>query len=298
MNPLSFFKYPAYLYNPRQVLSRVRRHFSKPSENDTVRLPWGHELVINSNDFIGRAIWTQGIHEINVCEAIARLVREGDTTVDAGANVGFITSLLAKAVGKSGDVLAFEPHPNLYSTLRENIDRFSRGCSGRVTAQQIALSDCEGEATLVFNSELFSRNSGTAGLRDTSFASGNVSVKVRTKRLDDFIKARVVALLKIDVEGAELQVLQGTERALGEHRIKAVVYEDFNFATSGIAEYLMNFGFSVFHLAGSVLRPRVSAVVPGFRQIPRGRDENFLAVLDAQIALQAYRPLGWRVFSL
>lgn len=298
MNPLSLFKYPAYIYNPKQVLIRLRRQFKRPTDSDIVRLPWGHRIAVNSNDFIGRAIASHGIHEIDVCEAIARLVREGDTVVDVGANVGFITSLLAKAVGKTGHVLAFEPHPELYSRLRANIDRFDDGRSGRVTAEPVALSDSEGEDFLVFDSESFARNSGTAGLRDTGFARGKESVMVRTGKLDTFIIGKTVTLLKLDVEGAELRVLHGAERALAERRIMAIVYEDFSTATSGIASYLGGFGFSVFYLDGNVFRPSIREVGEGFRQMPRGRDENFLAVLNAEELMAAYHRPGWRVFGL
>jgi FkbM family methyltransferase len=297
MNLLSLFRYPAYVYNPRQVLARLRREFGKSSDNEIIRLPWGHRIMVNSNDFIGQAIASHGIHEIDVCEAIARLVREGDTVVDVGANVGFMTSLLARAVGKTGRVLAFEPHPKLYSRLRANINRFDDGRSGRVTAEPVALSDRGGEDWLVFDSGLFERNSGTAGLRDTGFAHGKESVMVWTDKLDTFISGKTVALLKLDVEGAELRVLSGAALALAERRIMAIVYEDFNSATSGIVSYLTGFGFSVYHLDGNLIRPFLCEVDEGFRQIPRGRDENFLAVLDPQVLLQAYRRLGWRVFN-
>lgn len=45
MNLLSLFRYPAYLYNPRQVLVRLRRQGKKEDEFDRVMLPWGHPLT-------------------------------------------------------------------------------------------------------------------------------------------------------------------------------------------------------------------------------------------------------------
>lgn len=299
MNVLSLLRHPAYLYNPKQVLIRLRRQFKVAGDKNMVRLPWGHPFLINPNEFIGHCIWTQGIFELPVCEAIARLVGAGDTVVDVGANVGFMTSLLSKAVGKTGHVLAFEPHPELYYRLRANVDRFADARSGHVTPESVALADCEGENWLVFDSGLFARNSGEAGLKGTSFTRGEEQVQVRTCRLDQYIDDRVVTLLKLDVEGAELRVLLGAERALAERRIKAIVYEDFDTATSGIASYLKGYGFAVFYLdGGTIVRPRIREVNEGFRQRPRRRDENFLAVLDAAALRQAYRRLGWRVFSL
>jgi FkbM family methyltransferase len=298
MNLLSPFRYPAYLYNPKQLLTRLGRQFGRAKGSSVVRLPWGHPLEVSTTEFIGRAIWTQGIHELNVCEAIARLVHEGDTVVDVGANVGFVTSLMAKTVGATGRVVAFEPHPGLYRRLCENIARFTADDSGRVTSKAVALCDCEGDDWLVFDSEKFSRNSGTAGLQAASFAVGSERLRVQAGKLDSFINDEVVALLKIDVEGAELRVLRGAEKALAERRIRTVVYEDFSYETSGIASYLRKYGFSVFYLDGSLVRPCLRYVDEGFQRVPRRRDENFVAVLDAPALMKAYRRLGWRVFRL
>jgi FkbM family methyltransferase len=298
MNLFSVFRYPVYLYHPRQVFTRLRRQFQKPREDEVVRLAWGHPLLVRPDEFIGHALWTQGIFELDVCEAIARLVREGDTVVDVGANVGFMTSLLARAAGNAGNVLAFEPHPGLYRRLQANINLFSNSTCSRVIAEPVALTDHEGEDWLVFDSRYLARNSGTAGLSGVSFARGADRLKVRTSRLDQFVGDKVVALLKLDVEGAELQVLLGANRALTERRIKAVVYEDFHAATSGIANHLKGFGFSVFHLDGNLIGPRILEVHENFHQVQRGRDENFLAVLDSSALARAYRRRGWRVFSL
>ena len=298
MNISSLFKYPAYLYNPKQIFIRLARQFSVPGDSEMVCLPWGHRLLVNPREFIGHAIWQQGIHEINVCEAIARLVRPGDTVMDIGANIGFMTSLLAKAVGPTGEVLAFEPHPELNERLRANISVFSDAACGRVTAEAVALSDADGENWLMFDAATFSKNSGTAGLREASFAPGKESVKVQTRRLDSVVHDRIIGLVKIDVEGAELCVLRGAERTLAERRIKAILYEDFKPAESGIAEFLRGCGFSVFYLDGNLVRPQVHLVEKNFTPWRRGLDENFLAVLDSRDLFRDYRQAGWRVFRL
>lgn len=298
MNPLSCFRFPAYVYRPKQMLIRLRRQFQTPGESEEVVLPWGHAFSVNPGEFIGRAIWTQGIFELNVCEVIARLVGEGDTVVDVGANIGFMTSLMARAVGKTGHVLAFEAHPEIYSRLSANIARFSLGRSGQVAANQVALSDGEGEDWMVVDPQVFTRNAGTARLREADSKCGQAGFKVRLATLDSFIAGKQVVLLKIDVEGAELRVLRGAERALTEQRVKAIVYEDFHPESSGIIGYLKGFGFSVFYLDGSVIRPTLHEV-DGERGISiRGADENFLAVRDAANTVKAYRRAGWRVFSL
>jgi len=298
MNPLNWFKFPAYLYRPQQVLIRLLRQFQMPSENEVVILPWGDAFSVNPREFIGRAIWAQGIFELNVCEVIARLAGKGETVVDVGANIGFMTSLMARAVGKTGHVLSFEAHPETYSRLISNIARLSTVSSGQVTAEQVALSDREGEGWMGVDPELFARNAGTARLREAGLASAQGGFKVRTAALDSFIAGKQVALLKLDVEGAELRVLHGAARALTEQRVKAIVYEDFQPESSGIIRYLKGFGFSVFYLDGNVIRPTIHEVSGEGSIRLRGADENFLAVRDAKSLVEVYRGAGWRVFRI
>lgn len=298
MNPFSLLKYPAYIYNPRQILTRLKREFAETDDDDLVQLPWGHWLSISSKEFIGNAIWKQGIHEINVCEAIARLVRRGDNVIDVGANVGFTTSLFSKAVGNTGHVLALEPHPDLYRKLQLNISRFDDGRSGQITARRLAISNYRGEGEFLWDPDVFARNSGTAGLRDHGFAQGQKSFAVPTDKLDNLIGDETIGLLKVDVEGAELHVLKGAETALSRGRIRAVVYEDFSAGSSGIASYLNQFGFSVFYLRESIFRPLIQTFREPFAGSSGGRDENFLAVLDVSAVQAAYNQSGWRVFDL
>ena len=138
--------------------------------------------------------------------------------------------------------------------------------------------------------EAFVRNAGTARLREAGSTWGQAGFKARLATLDSFIAGKQVAMLKIDVEGAE--------RALTEQRVKAIVYEHFHPASSGIISYLKGFGFSVFYLDGNVIRPTLHEV-GGERGISlRGSDENFLAVRDAEYTVEVYRRAGWRVFSL
>lgn len=252
----------------------------------------------HSSDFIGRAIAAQGIHELDVCEAIARTVREGDTAIDIGANIGFMTSLLSAKAGRLGRIVAFEPHPELFRRLVNNIDLFKTRARGVITAERLAVSDRDGSDTLVCDNSVFQRNSGTSGLRQHSFAEGKDMVAVKTTRIDTYFPKERIRLLKIDVEGAELIVLKGAKDALSSHRIDFVVYEDFAAAKSGISEFLNKHGYTVFQLDRNIFRPWIREVDDTFKQVQRGRDENFIATWNPRELERIYRDRGWKVFRV
>src|SRR5579862_7266786 len=95
---------PEYLWRPSQI---VRRLAFKPS-NDVIPLPlpWGCEISARSAEVIGRSIATQGVYDLPVTEAIMRLAEPGGASLDVGANIGYMSLVLARSVGPRGRVLA------------------------------------------------------------------------------------------------------------------------------------------------------------------------------------------------
>ena len=83
---------------------------AKPLEGHRMRLHWGLDK---------RFVF--GTKEPHVVEAIQRVVRPRQLAVDVGAHVGYFTLLVAKQVGPSGKVVAFEPNPNIFEILKENV---------------------------------------------------------------------------------------------------------------------------------------------------------------------------------
>lgn len=144
------------------------------------------------------------------------LLTDGDAFIDVGANIGDWTLSAAKLVGPAGRVLAFEPVPRMAEALRKSAwaNRFDQ-----VRVFEAALSNRAGEAEFSVERE----NSGGSRLGrmqdDPGRTFSRCSVKVST--LDDVVRAealKAVALIKIDVEGFEAEVLQGGTRTLTELR--------------------------------------------------------------------------------
>jgi len=144
------------------------------------------------------------------------LLADGDTFLDVGANIGMWTLPAAKLVGPAGHVLAFEPAPRMAGALRKSAwaNRFRQ-----IRVFEVALSNRAGEADFSVEME----NSGGSRLGhmpdDPRRTFSGHRVKVTT--LDDVVGAeglKAVALIKIDVEGFEAEVLQGATRTLTELR--------------------------------------------------------------------------------
>ncbi len=150
-----------------------------------------------------------GTAEPHLQRAIRQFVAAGDTVYDIGANIGYAALSLAKQVGPRGHVFAFEPLPANVSLLRQNI---AGNRLANVQILEVAASDKGDEAVI-----RVAENPATASLiwhRTNPSAS---QITVRTVVIDDLLAAGQVAapkFVKIDVEGAEGQVLLGMRHTL------------------------------------------------------------------------------------
>ncbi|MGE0767238.1 MAG: FkbM family methyltransferase [Hyphomicrobiaceae bacterium] len=154
--------------------------------------------------------YAAGIDERPVQEALARHLRPGDVFYDIGANIGFLTVIGARLVAAEGHVVAFEPVP-------ENADAVRRNCElnsfGHVRVLQTAVSNSVGTAALQV-----AHHAGGAALADVALpVDRKGTITVPTTTVDTLIAQQQVpppSLVKIDVEGAELNVLLGMRDTL------------------------------------------------------------------------------------
>jgi len=158
----------------------------------------------------------------------------GDRYVDAGANIGQLALAASMRVGPEGEVIAIEPHPYIHRYLRGNL---ALNHCVNVQTMQIALGDTVGEVSLT------SRRSD-----DQNYVTDGGRVLVPMRPLDDVVVPAPTRLLKLDVEGYELQVLRGAARVLEDTEI---VYCElsvgncrrFGYEPSAVEQLLANAGF-------------------------------------------------------
>lgn len=137
--------------------------------------------------------------------------KEGDTVLDAGAYVGMFTVRASELVGKSGRVIAIEPEPRNFAYLERNTEGL-----GNVTLIKAIASSWEGKGRLYL--------SGASPCHTTAYKHRN-SIEIRQITLDSLnTKADFV---KIDAEGAELDILGGAEKLLSMGtRLAIACYHD------------------------------------------------------------------------
>jgi FkbM family methyltransferase len=243
-------------------------------------------------DEICRTIDLLGVYDLVVTEAIWRLVRPGDTTLDVGANVGYMTLAMSARLARGGRVFSFEPHPELFGELARNAatarERFA-GVAVRVLRE--ALSDSSGTVGLLIP-DGFEDNRGLASLGDAG-----EGITVIARRLDEYSDeiGPDVALMKIDVEGHEYAALRGASSMLTRGTIRHVVMEDHRAYPNEVSELLESHGYDIFSLERAPLGPRL-----GNPRRPRRSGweaPSLLATLRTTEAVEAFRVPGWRALG-
>ncbi|MEM2511338.1 MAG: FkbM family methyltransferase [Candidatus Methanomethylicia archaeon] len=169
-------------------------------------------------------------------------LQDDDVVVDIGAHVGLFTLKVAKSVKL---VLAVEPHPFNYRLLTMNI---ALSKLENVIPVKLALSSYSGKA------KLYLRSTATHTLKEKDQIFGlesgeTLEVEVETlDRLIDELRLNKVTFVKIDVEGAELDVLKGSQRVLTENDRLFLAIAAYHYPGEAleVAEYLQTKGFKVF----------------------------------------------------
>lgn len=145
------------------------------------------------------------------------LLEPGDRAVDVGAHIGLLTLAMARAVGPSGHILAVEPNPRLASLLRRTLQL--NDLADRVDVQMCAAGATEGTATLRIGAVL---GEGTV----IGSPSGEThAIDVPVQPLDRLVQGRHPVVVKLDVEGAEPDVLAGFQETLRAADRLAVIVE-------------------------------------------------------------------------
>jgi FkbM family methyltransferase len=175
---------------------------------------WVPGASLSLNSFQHKNYWWHGKNrERDEMEAITRLVRPGQTIVEVGGHIGYLTVLFRNLVGEAGTVHVFEPGKNNLKYLKRNVANYSN-----VFVYDFAVSNTDGYSdffeedlsgqnnSLLENLKILKENSDRASIVPTV-----KKVNVRVVTLDRFLtdEGIVPDLVKIDVEGAEYLVLLG-----------------------------------------------------------------------------------------
>jgi FkbM family methyltransferase len=203
-------------------------------------------------------IRSQGIWEADVMKVLARFLEPGSLFVDVGANVGY-HSLFAAKLG--AHVVAVEPTPWTLELLRANVWRHG----ANVEVVEAAASDVAGTVRIAIDP---AHRSGAQ--------IGDQGVGVRAARLDELVPEGAVDVLKVDVEGAEPQVLRGASAILERGPMAAVIVEFRNGPHAGgeapadVLVFYESLGFELclLHPNGELEPSTRAAVLERARNLP------------------------------
>jgi FkbM family methyltransferase len=194
-------------FNPGDI--RIRHHYT------------GRRLLIHS--YRHKGYWFHGRRrERETMEFFRQVLRQGDTVVEVGGHIGYLTMLFADLVGKTGRVVVCEPGRNNLPYIRANVASLPN-----VELVELAVADADGTASF-FEEELTGQNNSLLGdydnfrrNRELAFSDQHYRRReVETVRLDTLVRQRSLRpdLIKVDIEGAEYMALAGARETLAEHR--------------------------------------------------------------------------------
>lgn len=216
----------------------------------------GFKINVMPNELIGRHIYLTGEFDRSTVEILCNFAKPGDTLLDVGANIGYVSACFLKNVPDS-NVIAIEPQADVVNLLRKNLSQFA----GRHQVFSIALSDRDGTCHF----QVDTRNRGASKI--TSYGGPGI------QQLEMWSVGKMLAtakptnidLIKLDVEGHEEQVLFAIEPVLEQFRPRAILFEDHSSKSAPdqpIGALMRGAGYRVFgldkHLTKLKLKPIVS----------------------------------------
>ena len=250
----------------------------------TVQVDSSHGFRIHADDHIANDLYWRGFGrgwEGTSLRVWSVLAARAKTIVDVGSNVG-VYSLVAGAVNRDAEIIAFEPLERMYERLLANLglNEFS------VTTEQLALSDRTGFALLYDRLKDDCKAASLEAPRGDQAqpeAAHSAPRRVRVERFDDYCGANQVAqvdLVKIDIEGHEAAALRGMPATLSSSRPTLLVEILTDEAGRQIRGQLDGLGYEFYRVEekrGGLRRTDVLDRV--------GADRNFL-VCQPPIALR------------
>lgn len=232
------------------LLRRVGPRMGRP----VVRCRHGFKFVADLGDWLGQQIYLKGVYEPPTADIFARLIKPGDNILDVGANAGYFTALSSHLTGPSGRVLAFEPVPSVRAQLRANLEL---NHMTNVAIHETVVSNENGVVTLYEGPQ---GHKGLSSMRPLDDAVQALTVPA--VRLDDLADMpHKISFVKIDVEGAELMVLQGMPDIIERDRPYLVIeftdsyLQSFGSSATILADWLRNAGYELFRISEQGLIP-------------------------------------------
>ncbi len=210
---------------------------------------WDGEL----NGSVEKNLFFLGSYEPGTLEIMSRSAVQNGTFIDVGGHVGTMTVFMA-IVGKAKKIMVFEPNPDSHKHLKHNIQLNN--------LEKVATTFTCGLGEKSAKADLF-KNPNSSGMTQLTHSStGSISVEP----LDEVLACHEpntipqIRLIKIDVEGGELAVINGARKTIQSHRPDIVIEYAPNNVNLDLVDVLKSFGYDLFVLSNG--RHRLGKLIP------------------------------------
>lgn len=210
---------------------------------DTIKV-FGNDMLLD-NSPVSKRLRKNGIYEAAETKIMMSQLKPGDHVLDIGAHIGYHTLIAANIVGDKGHVFAIEPNDETRDILIQNV---AMNGFRNVTVWPYAALDTNRFMKLWLDSD----NPGNHKLFNDR--KDSKSVAVECKIVDELLNGLHIDFIKIDVQGAELQVLRGLKNTIKNSAIKMII----EFYPYGIRNMkgrpielltsLINYGFGIYNI--------------------------------------------------
>ncbi len=196
---------PKLLYASRRLLLG--------KEPKLFELDNGARLYLDPDDYV-HCMMFYNRYSREILNAFEQFLKPGDTAIDVGAHVGFFTMFLAGLVTSSGHVYGFEPDPRAMSFLRKSV---SASQMDWIDVSSFALASGRGCIPFYLAKGLGS-SSAIKSLQQLEATQTSISTVSLDELVDEGRVLGTVRLVKIDIEGFELEAIRGMTKVLKNHR--------------------------------------------------------------------------------
>ena len=206
---------------------------------------YGINFEIDVSDYPGWSLFYYSTADSS--RGVLEFANEADVVLDIGGNIGQTALMLAKKVGEAGKVISFEPFPNSISRFEKNLAL--NPDVANVSLQKFGLGSKEQDVRMI--EEGANNSAGNRIVANDAAVSAQV-IEIKVRVLDDFVRDLAperIDLIKIDVEGYEMRVLEGAEKTLVKFRPKLFIevsdqaLQNQNSSASEVISFLAHLGY-------------------------------------------------------
>lgn len=204
-----YFAFHKYIFKPYHLLDGVKK-----------RIVYRDSIALNLDlaDWIQQQLYFTREYEKNEIDYLYSVLKNGDTFIDIGGNIGLFSLNASKIIGNNGKVYAFEAFKPNYEKF---LGHLTINNSKNVTLEHLAVTDKNGSIDILYND-----NYDNVGMASSYLEQFTAKERVKSISLDNYVREHQITkidLIKIDIEGGEFSALQGMKEILSLYQPKIII---------------------------------------------------------------------------